>query len=83
MRPIGPGPMGAWCDAYGKYKALAERSPLHAITEGVLELAGLTSSRTQGIIRQAMESITTADVTAWFKADGQPTLLSQQRQAFA
>jgi hypothetical protein len=68
---------------FGKYKAVVERSPLHAITEGVLELAAFTSSRTESVIRQAMESVSTADVTAWFKANGHPTLLSQRRQAFA
>jgi hypothetical protein len=42
---------------FGQYKAVLERSPLHAITEVVLELAAFTSSRTEMIIRQALESV--------------------------
>jgi hypothetical protein len=68
---------------FGKYKAVVERSPLHAITEVVLELAAFTSPRTEPVIRQAMESVSTADVTAWSEANCQPTLLAKRRQAFA
>lgn len=68
---------------FGKYKAVVERSPLHAITEVVLELAAFTSPRTEPVICQAMESVSTADVTAWSKANSQPTLLAKRRQALA
>ena len=68
---------------FGKYKAVVERSPLHAITEVVLELAAFTSARTEKEIRQAMERVSTADVSAWFKAQGHPTLLAKRRQALA
>lgn len=68
---------------FGKYKAVVERSPLHAITEAVLELAAFTSSRTETDILQAMESVSTADVAAWFQANGRPTLLAKRRQALA
>lgn len=68
---------------FGKYKALVQRSPLHAITEAVLHLAALTSSRSKAVIRQAMESVPAAEVRAWFKENGEPTLLAKRRQAFA
>jgi hypothetical protein len=68
---------------FGKYKALVQRSPLHAITEAVLHLAALTSSRSHAVIRQAMESVRAAEVRAWFKENGEPTLLAKRRQAFA
>ena len=67
---------------FGKYKALVQRSPLHAITEAVLHLAALTASRSQAVIRQAMESVSSAEVHAWFKENGEPTLLAKRRQAF-
>jgi hypothetical protein len=68
---------------FGKYKAVVQRSPLHAITEAVLHLAALTSSRSKAVIRQAMESVPAVDVHAWFEENGEPTLLAKRRQAFA
>lgn len=68
---------------FGKFKALLSRSPLHAITAGVLLIGALTSERTPAVIRQAMETIKSADVHAWFAANGEPTLLSKRRAALS
>lgn len=68
---------------FGKFKALLSRSPLHAITAGVLLIGALTSERTPAVIQQAMETIKSADVQAWFAANGEPTLLSKRREALS
>lgn len=68
---------------FGKFKALLSRSPLQAITAGVLLIGALTSERTPVVIRQAMETIKSADVHAWFAANGEPTLLSKRRAALS
>lgn len=67
---------------FGKYKAVIKRSPLHAITIMVLLVAALTSERTEAVIQQALNSVSTADVQAWFAANGEPSLLAKRRQAF-
>jgi hypothetical protein len=66
---------------FGKYKALVERSPLKAITSTVLMVAALTSDRTPAVIQAAMETVSMADVDAWFAANGEPTLLAKRRLA--
>lgn len=66
---------------FGKFKALVERSPLRAITESVLLLAALTSSRTEAVIREAMETVSAAEVRSWFTANGEPSLLAKRRRA--
>jgi hypothetical protein len=66
---------------FGEFKAVVQRSPLHAITEMVLLLAALTSSRAQAVIRDAMETVSAAEVRAWFAANGEPSLLAKRRQA--
>jgi len=66
---------------FGKFKAVVERSPMRAITEMVLLLAALTSSRTDEVILAAMETVPTAQVRDWFAANGEPSLLAQRRQA--
>ena len=68
---------------FGKFKALLSRSPLHAITAGVLLLGALTFERTPAVIRQAMETIKSTDVHAWFAANGEPTLLAKRREALS
>jgi hypothetical protein len=66
---------------FGKYKAVVERSPMNAITVMVLQLAALTSARTSDVIRSAMETVSLADVDAWFESNGEPTLLAKRRAA--
>lgn len=66
---------------FGKYKAVVERSPLKALTATVLMVAALTSDRKPGAIREAMETVDTAAVAAWFAANGEPTLLAKRREA--
>jgi hypothetical protein len=66
---------------FGKYKAVVERSPMKAMTVMVLLVAALTSERTPSVIRQAMETVGTAEVAAWFEANGEPTLLAKRRAA--
>jgi hypothetical protein len=66
---------------FGKYKAAVERSPLKALTATVLMVAALTSDRTPAVIREAMETVGTAEVAAWFAANGEPTLLAKRRAA--
>lgn len=68
---------------FGKYKAVLKRSPLRAITIMVLLVAALTSQRTEAVIQNAMNSVSTADVQAWFASNGEPSLLAKRRQAFA
>jgi hypothetical protein len=66
---------------FGKYKALVQRSPIQAITTTILLVAAWTSQRTERVIRQAMETVKNSSVTAWFKAQGVPSLLAQRRAA--
>jgi len=66
---------------FGKYKGAVERSPLKAITEMVLLVAAWTSPRTPELIREAMETVGTAEVGAWFEANGEPSLLAKRRAA--
>jgi len=68
---------------FGKFKALLSRSPLHAITAAVLLIGALTSERTPAVIQQAVETTKSADVHAWFAANGEPTLLAKRRQALS
>ena len=64
---------------FGKYKAVVERSPMKAITVMVLLVAALTSERTPAVIQKAMETVSMAEVDAWFAANGEPTLLAKRR----
>jgi hypothetical protein len=66
---------------FGKYKAVLERGPLHAITQMILMIGALTSARTAAVIRAAMETVRAWEVQAWFAAQGVPSLLSQRRAA--
>lgn len=68
---------------FGKFKALLSRSPLHAITAGVLLIGALTSARTPAVIQQAMEATKTVNVQAWFATNGEPTLLAKRRAALS
>jgi len=66
---------------FGKYKAIVERSPMNAMTVMVLQVAAITSERTPDVIREAMETVSMADVNGWFEANGEPTLLAKRRAA--
>jgi len=66
---------------FGKYKAVLERGPLHAITQMILMIGALTSARTAAVIQAAMETVRAWEVQAWFVAQGVPSLLSQRRAA--
>ena len=68
---------------FGKYKSVVERSPLKVITEMVLTVAALTSTRTIEVIKRAMETVGIGDVKEWFESNGKPTLLSKRKKAFA
>ncbi len=66
---------------FGKFKAVVERSSLHALTAMILIIGALTSDRTEAVIQAAMEQVSTLDVRAWFSANGESSLLSKRRQA--
>jgi hypothetical protein len=46
-----------------------------------LLVAALAAERTEAVILQALNSVSTADVQAWFAANGEPSLLAKRRQA--
>ena len=66
---------------FGKYKSVVERNPLKVITEMVLTIAALTSSRTSQVVKAAMETVSLAKVKEWFGANGSPSPLTIRKEA--
>jgi hypothetical protein len=68
---------------FGKYKAFTERSPLREIGQRVLMIPLFLTELTQDLVRQAMETIRTADVRRWIQEHIGPSMLAKRIQALS
>ncbi|MGK7874250.1 MAG: hypothetical protein AB4426_13335 [Xenococcaceae cyanobacterium] len=68
---------------FGKYKIFSSFSPNSEINEMILTLLLSTTELTQNKVLQAMESIQSADVTAWSKEVFGQSMLSKRKVAFS
>lgn len=68
---------------FGKYKAFTERSPLREIGQRVLMIPLFLTELTQDLVRQALETIRTADVRRWVQEHIGPSMLAKRIQALS
>ena len=68
---------------FGKYKIFSSFSPCSEINEMILTLLLSTTELTSDQVLQAMESIQSADVTAWSKEVFGQSMLSKRKVAFS
>jgi hypothetical protein len=66
---------------FGKYKSMVSRSPLKAMSKLVLAVAALTSKRTSGEIKEAMETVSMKSVEEWFKAYVPESMWAKRKEA--
>ena len=69
--------------AFGKYKNYVGSNPMAGITNLVLCIAAFTSSMTEDVVKEALESTTTNDIKKWTEDFIGPTLLQKRKSAFA
>ena len=68
---------------FGKYKVLSGRSPLNQMGHLLLTLPLMTAKITGDLVRTAMETVSFADVQAWFQGVFGCSSLSKRRAVFA
>lgn len=66
---------------FGKYKAFTERSPLREIGQRVLMIPLFLTELTHDLVRQALETVRTADVRRWVQEHIGPSMLAKRIQA--
>ena len=67
---------------FGKHKEVSERGPFPEVGPSVLSLPAMTERWTGELVREALASVSMADVAAWLGENVGPSTLWKIRQAF-